>query len=679
MALTDFVGSVKGIGPKKAALFARLSLETLEDVLLYYPRDYEDCTRFVPVAQAQAGGKVCLCAVVSGQPITRLVRKGMDITQVRVFDPSGAIWVTFYNAQYMVARLQEGHQYIFYGRIQGQGAQRTLVSPKCIPVAPHTQPPRRVIPVYSLTAGLTQKDFIRVTDAALAAQQIYDWMPQELVTRYHLPTRDQAIRAIHRPRSLDEVSAARRRIIFEELFLLCCGMAKMKIRRVGQSGLLFEQGSPNDIWKRLSFCPTDAQRRVAQDIWCDVRSGQPMNRLVQGDVGSGKTVLAAVLCSLSVTNGYQAAIMAPTEILAAQHMEFLAPLFAVQGIRCMLLTGSLSAVQKRLCKQQIASGEVDIIIGTHALITDDVNFHKLGAIVVDEQHRFGVLQRARLHHKGEQPHILVMSATPIPRTLALIVYGDLDISVVDELPPGRLPVETYAVGENMRPRIYAFIEKQLKIGGQVYVVCPLVEQGESSLRSAQEHANRLRQVLPQRRIGLLHGRVRPADKDAIMREFAAGKIDVLVCTTVIEVGVNVPNACLMVIEDADRFGLSQLHQLRGRVGRGNRKSYCICFGADKGAQARERLKTLCSTNDGFEIAYADLAQRGPGDFFGKRQHGLPALRMANLAQDFTIMQYAKKEATALLARDPELSHFPALRMYVEQMFQKADGEIFNSL
>lgn len=400
-----------------------------------------------------------------------------------------------------------------------------------------------------------------------------------------------------------------------------------------------------------------------------------MNRLVQGDVGSGKTVVAAALCVLAAQNGWQAALMAPTEILAAQHEQSLAPLFAALGFSCVLLTGSMGAAEKREKHAEIASGKAQIVIGTHALIQKEVEFRNLGAVVADEQHRFGVGQRATLRQKGGQPHTLVMSATPIPRTLALILYGDLDVSVLDELPPGRQPVETYAVGEKMRPRIYRFMEKQILDGGQVYVVCPLVEEGELPLKSAEQHVLALRRALPHRRVALLHGRMKQADKDAVMAAFSAGEADILVATTVIEVGVNVPNANLMVVEDGDRFGLSQLHQLRGRVGRGKRQSYCILFGKDKGEKARERLKILCGTNDGFEIARADLAQRGPGDFFGQRQHGLPALHVADLAADLALMQSAREEAERLLADDPGMEHYPELRARVERMFRST--EVFN--
>lgn len=673
------VRTVRGIGPKKAALMEKIPIRTLRDALSCYPRDYEDRTRLTPVAAAQEGGRVLLCAVVGTQPTLHRIRRGMEITRLRIFDSSGAIEVTYFNNRYAAAQLREGEEYLFYGRVQGSGARRTLVSPVSEHILPGMQPPLRIVPVYPLTAGVTQRDMEKVTEAALAvgAAAGEDCLPAALCSKYDLPDLGEAVRCIHRPRSLDEVARARRRMLFEDLFLLSCGLQRLKDRRAQAPGLLFSGGSPDAFWACLPFAPTGAQRRAAEEIWQDVRSGRPMNRLVQGDVGSGKTVLAAVLCYLAAVNGYQAAIMAPTEILAAQHLESLGPLFAQLGLRCEMLSGSMPAAAKRACKARVAGGQTQIVIGTHALIQQDVQFARLGAVVADEQHRFGVAQRAVLRDKGVTPHTLVMSATPIPRTLALILYGDLDVSVIDELPPGRRPVETYAVGERMRRRIYAFIEKQLALGGQVYVVCPLVEEGELALKSAEEHGAALAQVLPHRRIGVLHGRMKSAEKDAVMNAFAAGELDVLVATTVIEVGVNVPNACLMVVEDADRFGLSQLHQLRGRVGRGTRQSYCVCFGADKGEQARQRLKILCATNDGFEIARADLAQRGPGDFFGKRQHGLPTLHAADLTSDLQLMQDARDEAEALLAADPALAAYPRLRARLDRMFREDADEVFN--
>ena len=678
-ALDDSVQFVKGIGPKKAKLFEKLHIRTLRDALETYPRDYEDRTVLTRIADLGAEDKYAIRAVVGTEPKVSRIRKGLTLAKCTIFDESGSLPVTWFNAPYVVAQLRVGQEYVFYGRVQGWGRARQLVSPQAEKVAPDADAPGRIVPVYPLTAGLHQSDLVRVTDAALAAVP-GDWpdpLPAVLRAKYRLLDAADALAAIHRPQSTDEVAAARRRMVFEELFLLCCGLQQLKERRKADTGIVFSGAGLSDYLAALPFSPTGAQRRAIDEIAADCASGRPMNRLVQGDVGSGKTVVAAALCALAAQNGWQAAFMAPTEILASQHAETLAPLLDKLGISCTLLTGSMTAAQKRSALAAIETGAAQVVIGTHALIQQGVTFHRLGAVVADEQHRFGVAQRAALSAKGETPHVLVMSATPIPRTLALILYGDLDVSVLDEVPPGRSPVKTYAVGESMRKRITAFIDKQVEAGGQVYVVCPLVEEGETDLKSAEQHAKDLQAALPRRRIAVLHGRMKNADKEQVMHDFAAGQYDILVATTVIEVGVDVPNANLMVVEDADRFGLSQLHQLRGRVGRGARQSYCVFFGADKGQTARERLKILCRTGDGFEVARADLAQRGPGDFFGRRQHGLPALHVADLASDLALMQHAREEAEAILQHDPALDGYPELRERVQRMFAARDDEAFN--
>lgn len=678
-ALDDSIQFVKGIGPKKAKLFEKLHIRTLRDALETYPRDYEDRTRITRIADIDAEDKYAIRAVVGTEPKVNRIRKGLTLVKCTIFDESGSLNVTYFNNPYAAALLRVGQEYVFYGKVQGWGRGRTLISPQSEKVMPDVAHPGRIVPVYPLTAGLTQRDMERVTDAALAAVPggWPDPLPEVLRAKYRLLDAADALAAIHRPQTADEVGQARRRMVFEELFLLCCGLQQLKERRKADTGIVFAQNGLDAFFETLPFSPTGAQRRAIAEIAADCASGRPMNRLVQGDVGSGKTVVAAALCALAAQNGWQAAFMAPTEILAAQHAETLAPMLEKLGIACTLLTGSMTAAQKRAALAAIESGAAQVVVGTHALIQQGVAFHRLGAVVADEQHRFGVAQRAALSAKGEMPHVLVMSATPIPRTLALIMYGDLDVSVLDEIPPGRSPVETYAVGQNMRKRITAFIDKQVEAGGQVYVVCPLVEEGETGLKSAEQHAKDLQAALPHRRIAVLHGRMKNADKDQVMRAFAARKYDILVATTVIEVGVDVPNANLMVVEDADRFGLSQLHQLRGRVGRGTRQSYCIFFGADKGEAARERLKILCKTGDGFEIARADLAQRGPGDFFGRRQHGLPALHVADLAADLALMQDAREEAEAILQHDPALGGYPVLRARVERMFAARDDEAFN--
>lgn len=678
-ALEDSIRFVKGIGPKKAALLEKLHICTLRDALETYPRDYEDRTVLTRIADLGGDGKYAIRAVVGTEPKTSRIRKGLTLVKCTVFDESGSLAVTWFNNPYAAALVRVGQEYLFYGRVQQNGRAPMLVSPQAEKITEGDEHPGRIVPIYPLTAGLTQRDMARVTEAAFDAVP-GDWpdpLPAVLRARYDLPDAADALAAIHRPQSADDMRQARRRMVFEELFLLCCGLQQLKERRRVDSGLVFSSAGLPDYLSVLPFAPTGAQRRAIDEIAVDCASGRPMNRLVQGDVGSGKTVVAAALCALAAQNGYQAAFMAPTEILAAQHAETLTPLLEKLGITCTLLTGSMGAAQKRAALAAVESGAAQVVVGTHALIQQGVTFRRLGAVVADEQHRFGVAQRAALAAKGEAPHVLVMSATPIPRTLALILYGDLDVSVLDELPPGRQPVATYAVGQNMRQRITAFIDKQVADGGQVYVVCPLVEEGELELKSAEQHAADLQNALPHRRVAVLHGRMKNADKERVMQAFAAKEYDILVATTVIEVGVDVPNANLIVVEDADRFGLSQLHQLRGRVGRGQRQSYCIFFGADKGQTARERLKILCKTNDGFEVARADLAQRGPGDFFGRRQHGLPALHVADLASDLALMQQAREEAEQILASDPRLEGYPELRARVRRMFEARNDEAFN--
>lgn len=681
--MEDSVQRLQGVGPKKAKLLEKLHIYTLQDALETYPRDYEDRTQIIPICEITISGKYAVRAVVVTPPRVNRLRQGKVLIKCTVQDESGALQVTYFNNPYIVSILRVGQEYLFYGLVQCNGRFRDFIAPQVEKIPPHTENPGRIVPVYPLTAGLTQADLMRVTEAALAVCPDHwpDPLPAALLEKYQLPDAADAIRTIHRPETLADVARARRRMIFEELFLLSCGLQRLKVRRQADRGLFFSGEKLEDFFAALPFSPTGAQRRAILEIRDDCATGRPMNRLVQGDVGSGKTIVAAALCVLAAQNGWQAALMAPTEILAAQHAKTLAPILEKLGISCTLLTGSLSAPEKRAALAAIQSGAAQVVIGTHTLIQKSITFFRLGAVIADEQHRFGVAQRAALSTKGGDgdtlPHVLVMSATPIPRTLALLLYGDLDISVLDEIPPGRLPVSTYAVGQKMRQRITAFIEKQIAAGGQVYVVCPLVEAGELALKSAEQHAGELQKLLPHRRVAVLHGQMKNTEKDRIMQAFAAQEYDILVTTTVIEVGVDVPNANLMIVEDADRFGMSQLHQLRGRVGRGSRQSYCIFFGADKGETARQRLKTLCKTNDGFEIARADLAQRGPGDFFGQRQHGLPPLHIADTSADFLLMQAAQAEAEALLAADPALEAYPILCARVARLFHSCSGEAFN--
>ncbi len=671
--LTDNVCYTKGIGPKKAKLLEKLNIHTLEDVLNTYPRDYEDRTHIVPISELAEGEKMTIRAVVGTEPNLKHIRSGMDITKFMVYDDTGTLEITYFNNKYAVSLIRRGTEYLFYGRVQVYGNKITMTSPVYEKCDEDTK--GKIVPIYPLTAGISQYDFERLSQDALSCEfpKDNDPIPQNILEKYDLLPLDKAINKIHRPQSIDDIANARRRIVFEELFLLCCGLNQMKHHREHEQGAIFEDTNLDDFWSLIGFKPTKAQFRAVSDLIKDVKSGKPMNRLIQGDVGSGKTAVAAALCMLAVKNGYQAAVMAPTEILAAQHEQSLAPIFAKLGMETVILTGSMGVKVKREALEKIEQGYANVVIGTHALIQKGVKFAKLGAVVADEQHRFGVNQRAMLREKGDHPHTLVMSATPIPRTLALIMYGDLDVSIIDELPPNRTPVETFAVGERMRSRVYDFMEKMILDGGQVYVVCPLVEEGELLLKNTENYAKSLAKVFPHRKIGVLHGKMKSSEKESVMKLFASGKLDILVATTVIEVGVNVPNASLMVVEDADRFGLSQLHQLRGRVGRGKRRSYCIFFGADKSLSSKQRLSVLTKTNDGFEVARADLAQRGPGDFFGNRQHGLPTLKNVDIISDMQAMEQARYEAEIILNNDENLENYPVLKNRIERMFEVTGG------
>lgn len=677
MKLQDHVRFVRGIGPKKAELLEKLGIITLEDAIQCYPRGYEDRTQITPIRRLTDGEKQCVHAIVGMLPKTAHIRRGMDVTRCTVYDESGALMLRFFNNKYAAATLEVGKEYAFYGKVQVEGGGFVMLSPDFEPVGADNRT-GRILPVYPLTAGLHQRDLYRVTDAALAAvpDDLPDFLPESVRNRQGFaPIRD-VLFEIHRPQDMRQAQQARRRMVFEEFFLLSCGMRFLRARRSGKQGAQLRDLSLHALYRALPFSLTGAQMRAIEACTLDIAAGRPLSRLIQGDVGSGKTMVAAALCYLAAKNGRQAAIMAPTELLAQQHIQTLKPLLEKLGVSCGLLVGSMGAKQKRDIVQAMESGDISVVIGTHAILSDTVRFHDLAVAVVDEQHRFGVNQRAMLTAKGENVHLLVMSATPIPRTLALLIYGDLDVSVIDELPPGRQKIRTYAVGEGMRPRIDAFIDRQCAEGGQVYVVCPLVGDGESGRTSAERTAERLTGVLPHRRIALVHGRTKAAEREQIMADFAAGRIDILVSTTVIEVGVNVPNAALMVVEDGDCFGLSQLHQLRGRVGRGKRQSYCVFYGADRGADARERLKTLVHTNDGFVIAQKDLEMRGAGDFFGTRQHGLPPMKLADLAGDMDVLEQARCAADELLTCDPELIHEPVLRARIEKLFaQYGEGSL----
>lgn len=685
MELERSLGELPGVGPQRAKALAKLGLATLADLLGYYPRDYEDRRAEFAIRTAPEGQAACVRALVAEAPRLSRIRKGLELVKVRVVDGSGQMWVTFFNQTYVKSALKLGEEYSFYGRVEGPPARRQMTNPEFEPVG-RTRLTGRILPVYPLTAGLSNRLMVGWVEEALArcAGEGEEVLPLPLRESFQLAGARWSRRQIHVPDGWEELAAARRRLIFEELLILSLGLARLKGRREGGRRPCLDRGELEEFLQVLPFPPTGAQRRAMEECAADLASGHSMNRLVQGDVGSGKTVVAAACLWMVARGGWQGAMMAPTELLAQQHQRSLSELLAPGGIRVGLLTGSMRAAEKRSILAGLADGSIQVAVGTHALLSEGVEFANLGLVVTDEQHRFGVAQRASLAAKGagggDTPHVLVMSATPIPRTLALILYGDLEVSVIDQLPPGRTPVETYVIGEDKRQRMYRFVRKLVGEGRQVYLVCPAVEEGEGAdLKAVTTYTETLQEeVFPDLRVSLLHGKLRPREKEHIMSAFAKGEVDVLVSTTVIEVGVDVPNAALMVVENAERFGLSQLHQLRGRVGRGKHQSYCILMAGGGGEESLRRLKVLASTNDGFQIAEEDLKFRGPGDFFGNRQHGLPQLHIADLAGDVQLMHQAQQAARALLAGDPELAdpaHAP-LRRQVERLFQSR-GESFN--
>lgn len=676
--LSDPVTMLKGVGEVRAKQLAQLNIFTLRDLICHFPRGYEDRTKLVPIEKLEPDVPACFRAMVMNTPRTSHIRKGLDLTKVQVADTTGRLNVTFFNSRFAAQQLEYGREYIFYGAVSGDFIGYSMTNP--VFEAPESQPvtTRRILPIYPLTAGLTNAALLRLVQQALAVCGLpEEILPAEVREKYGILPAERAYFAIHEPNSMAEAELAKKRMIFEEFFVFSAGLALMRAARKEKKTEPYTDFDMAPFYDSLPFTLTGAQSRAVGEILEDFCRGIPMNRLVQGDVGSGKTMVAAAAAYCAARNGAQTALMAPTEILAEQHFASLSALFVPLGVSVALLTGSMTGKQKKDVRERIAAGEVQVVIGTHALLSESTRFDNLGLVITDEQHRFGVGQRSRLSAKGEDPHLLVMSATPIPRTLALILYGDLDVSILDELPPGREPVDTFLVGESYRPRINAFIRKQVAEGHQCFVVCPAVEENEElGIKAASVWAETLQQtVFPDLRIALLHGQMKGAEKEAAMASFARGEADVMVATTVIEVGVDVPNATLMVIEDADRFGLSQLHQLRGRVGRGKAKSYCILTTHNRNPETLQRLKALCKTTDGFKIAEEDLRLRGPGDFFGSRQSGLPAFRVADLGCDLAAMKDAQQASAdwidAYGASDtPEAK---ALRQRIGDLFARSEG------
>ena len=739
MELNTPLTALPGVGPARARSLEKLGLRTVGDLLGYYPRDYEDRTKRYAIAQAPADTPVCVSAMVAETPRLSRIRKGLELTRVKVVDGSAAMTLTFFNQSYVRDALVPGQEYIFYGRVEGDRGGRQMTNP-VFEREDRARFTGRILPVYPLTAGVSNNLLAGLAQRAVeeCACQVAETLPADLLEAHDLAPAEFSCRSIHFPQDFDALARAKRRLVFEELFTLSAGLALLRQRRSGGEGPAFPACDPADFYALLPFAPTEAQRRTISECAADLASGRPMNRLVQGDVGSGKTAVAAACAWMAFRSGWQAAMMAPTEILAEQHCRSLSALLAPAGMRVGLLTGSMRAGEKKRVYAALEAGEIDFVVGTHALLSGPVAFRRLGLVVADEQHRFGVEQRAALAAKantpdcppeagrrlcgegrgnsvspaangmdgvptaacrcgeveqraalaakGEKkirPHVLVMSATPIPRTLALIIYGDLDVSVIDQLPPGRLPVKTVLVGESKRQRMYGFVREQIRQGRQAYIVCPAIETDPESaaadLKRVVEYAEGLqKQVFPDLRVGLVHGRMKAKDKEAAMAAFARGETHILVSTTVVEVGVDVANATLMIVENADRYGLSQLHQLRGRVGRGEHQSWCVLVSDNRSPETRARLKVLVDTADGFRIAEEDLKLRGPGDFFGRRQHGLPALRMADLNTDTRVLKEARDAAASLLSADPDLSrpeHRPLLEK-VRRLFEE-NPDMFN--
>lgn len=674
---------IKGVGEKKALAFHKLGVYTLRDLVSCFPRRYEDRSQYKPIALTQDGESVCICAFVANTPQLTRVRRGLDLVRFQAVDESGEVNITYFNQSYLKDALHRGETYIFYGKIEIKGTRRSMTNPVYEREGMENRVTGRIVPIYPLTAGLNQRVMMQSVRQGLdsCGEQLPEVLPESVRERNRLVQARYAYENIHFPADLGALELSRRRLIFEELFVLACALGRLRGERVRSGGIPVGAADLEEFWATLPYSPTGAQRRAVAQAVEDMRAGLVMNRLVQGDVGSGKTLVAAALIWYVWKSGLSSAFMAPTEILAEQHYETLTRLLGPLGLRVGRLTGAMSAKEKRAAKAALKDGTLDLIVGTHALFSADVEYLNLGLVVTDEQHRFGVEQRSALIGKGGRPHVLVMSATPIPRTLALIIYGDLDVSIIDELPPGRQKVDTFAVNESYRARLNGFIRKLTGQGRQVFVVCPMVEENEDlpvPLKSAEEHARALQQEFPELAVACVHGRLKPKEKDAVMAAFAAGETQILVATTVIEVGVDVPNAALMIVENAERFGLSQLHQLRGRVGRGQHKSYCVLVSEADTDEVRARLDILCKTNDGFKVSEEDLRLRGPGDFFGSRQHGLPAMHIADLGGDVQVLQKAQQEANALLQEDPALvrPENAALRESVERLFRES-ADSFN--
>lgn len=665
---------LKGVGPKTAQRFEKLGILTLADLLCHYPRRYVDFTQPYSIAQAPAETECVVKAEVYAKLGGRMLPGGRQMERLTAGDGVSTLEVTWFNNPYAIKKLEIGQEYFFQGLLTGGMLRRQMVNPQVRTAAQITAAPLEA--VYPQTEGLSSTVIARCIQQLLPhAELLADPLPAEMRRKYRLPDKADAVRAIHCPASPEQAAAARRRLIYEELLVLQLGIGCMKSRGAADTGAPMRLIDPAPFWESLPFAPTGAQRRAVTEILADMSGQHAMNRLLQGDVGSGKTLVAAAAIWACIRSGYQAALLAPTEILATQHAESLNRMLAPFGMRVALLTGGMKAAARRTTLAAIRDDQADCVVGTHAILGGGVEFARLGLAVIDEQHRFGVRQRGMLAEKAVNPHLLVMSATPIPRTLGLLIYGDLDISLLDELPPGRTPVKTRTITGKKRADLYHFLDTEIGRGRQVYLVCPAIEDSpDAALKAVKGYYEQVaKPLLPNRRVGLMHGKLKPKEKAAVMQDFKEGKLDALVSTTVIEVGVDVPNASVMVIENAERYGLSALHQLRGRVGRGAAESWCFLVSDHEGEAVRQRLHFLCTTTDGFAVAQYDLENRGPGDFFGSRQHGLPSLQIADLMNDTRTLHAAQAEAADILAQDPQLTapDHTLLRTQVQQMFDKA--------
>ena len=680
MVLDRSIRELKSVGDKRADLYRKLDIVTVGDLLRHYPRAYEDWSKITPVSLAMPNEPCCVKGWVVAAPTEYRVRKGMTLYRFRVSDGQNSIQVTLFNNRYAAAKIHRDEEVLLYGTVTRNGRHFEMSSP----LIEAASTGERIRAIYRQTEGLSSRMIetnVRQALALVERATLPDCLPLDLRERMELCDQLTAWREVHFPTNAAALDAARRRLVFEELFLLQIGLLRMKSRARGIAGARVTADYTAEYAAQLPFTLTGAQSRAIAECVRDLAAERPMSRLVQGDVGSGKTAVAAGVAYTVIRNGWQAAMMAPTEILAEQHAETLHKLLG-DRVRIALLTGSVTASKRQALLSALEQGEIDLLVGTHALIGEHVHFARLGLVITDEQHRFGVGQRAALAAKGVNPHMLVMSATPIPRTLALILYGDLDVSVLDELPPGRQPIQTFAISSQKQERAYGYVRRHLDEGRQGYIVCPLVEEGEepTDLTAATELFKNLQSgPFCGYRLGLLHGRMKPAEKERTMAAFAAGEIQLLVSTTVIEVGVDVPNAVILVVENAERFGLAQLHQLRGRVGRGQHLSTCILISDHSGEETRRRLQVMCATTDGFRIADEDLKMRGPGDFFGSRQHGLPNLHMADLMADMPLVQLAQTSAANRLSADPELSlpENAPLRLAVARLFAQVGAQGLN--